>query len=344
MMEIISVHVLGHLDPYDSYGLVTCELLRNLDRASVFVNASASGDRQIDTQPRDIKRLSARTMLPSNGSIVLGPPSEGMLVEGKRVAVTMFESTRIPRTWAEILNQMDAVIVPSQFCYESFIESGVTPELMHLVPLGIGEIYQPIERSTERPLTFLAFMDRGMRKGGNLAIQAFVKAFGDRDDVKLLLKSRIARVPYSFTNSNIELIQEDMTEDELFELYRQCDVLINPHRGEGFGLIPREFAATGGIALTTAWSGTADCLDAWGYSLPYDLEPAKWENFPFADDENHGRWALPNIEAIADVLIEVDANIDHYREQSANKSATARHLYKWREFALGVLNVWESVK
>lgn len=86
-------------------------------------------------------------------------------------------------------------------------------------------------------MTFLAFGDRGLRKGGFTAIQAFQMAFHGNKRYRLIVKARAPKNIELFPGGNIELIQQDMTEQELYELYCRCDVLINPNRGEGFGLL-----------------------------------------------------------------------------------------------------------
>jgi hypothetical protein len=278
-MNAITVYTSQHWDMADSYGLIACQLARHLTALGVRVNAMSLGKTVMDSQPDDVRAVTSRPILPTFGGIAMGYPTNyhhhAPLHYGPRMALTMFESSKLPQDWIAPLNDMHAVIVPSEFCRTVFMDSGVTAPV-HVVPLGVGDIYRYQERSTGRPLTFLAFFDRGERKGGMMAQQAFTRAFGDDMRYKLILKARAAKPGRALvlTNPNIEVIHQDMSEQELYELYCRCDVLINPHKGEGFGLLPREFAATGGFALTTGWSGTADAIEQWGYALPYTLETA----------------------------------------------------------------------
>lgn len=350
-MDVISIYAPGNLDIYDSYGLIACELLRHLDASGVYVNAFSRGNRNHENQPEDIARLTRQPVRPSCGGLFLGYPTgyadhtNALGQIGNRIAITMFESSKIPGAWVEPLNEMDAVIVPSRFCFDVFADCGVSKDLLHIVPLGISEAYQPITRNTERPLTFLAFLDRGARKGGHAAVQAFVKAFGDRDDVQLILKSREPKVRIEITNPNIKVVQEDMTEAELAELYGRCDVLINPNKGEGFGLIPREFAATGGIALATDWSGTADDIDAWGYPLPYNLVPADWAGARNLEGQDLGVWAEPDIEGIADILLySIFPHRERLQREAMANAPYIHKLYNWQSFALSVFDIWNEVK
>lgn len=347
-MTNITVYAPGHYDMADSYGLIACQLARHLTRLGVRVNAVAMGKTVLASQPDDIRAVTSRPILPSLGGIVLGYPTHyhlqsALLFHGPRVAVTMFESSKLPSDWIAPLNDMDAVIVPSSFCETVFRESGVSVPI-HVVPLGVGDVYQYAPRAEGRPLTFLAFFDRGERKGGMVAQQAFTYAFGDDMRYKLILKARTAKPGRELvlTNRNIEVIHQDMSEEELYALYCRCDVLINPHKGEGFGLLPREAAASGMFALTTGWSGTADAIGEWGYALPYKLEPAKWAGHKIFEGMDLGMWAKLDPVAVAAELETVAATWQWTKQLLPAKAQAARELYSWRVFAERVLAIWKE--
>eukprot|EP00300_Choanocystis_sp_HF-7_P014113 c18570_g1_i4.p1 GENE.c18570_g1_i4~~c18570_g1_i4.p1 ORF type:complete len:377 (+),score=52.40 c18570_g1_i4:427-1557(+) len=57
---------------------------------------------------------------------------------------TMFETDRIPNGWHQRLNQMDEVWVPSKFGAETFLENGVDPEKIVVIPEPIDtDLYDP---------------------------------------------------------------------------------------------------------------------------------------------------------------------------------------------------------
>lgn len=345
-MTAITVYAAKNYDIADSYGLIACQLVRHLTRLGVHVNAAGLGETVMDNQPEDVRAVTSRPLRPSLGGIVLGYPTNyahqgALLYCGPRIAITMFESTRLPSGWVEPLNDMDAMIVPSWFCADVFKACGVTVPV-HVVPLGVGEVYAWAERPKDRPLTFLAFLDRGLRKGGVVAEKAFLRAFGDDPNYRLILKSRNAKVPLNYGNRNITAIHQDMSEAELYQLYLSADVLINAHRGEGFGMIPREFAATGGIAMTTAWSGTADGLGEWGLPLPYTLVKAGWEDNKLLEGQELGSWAEPDIAGVAHALQTVAANREAYQAWAKRAAHRAAALYSWRQFAEQVLSIWKD--
>lgn len=349
-MDAVNVCFPGHIDPYDSYGLIGCQLARYLSRTGVHTNLLAMGRRELDSQDSELAALVTKPMLVALGAIFLGYPTgyknhaNPLAHLGPRICITMFESSKILPAWIAPLNEMDAVIVPSRFCADVFRECGVSAPI-HVVPLGVGEVYQYQERSQGRPLTFLAFLDRGARKGGLVATKAFGRAFGEDMNYRLLLKARTPKnkdVTVDYVEPNIEIIDRDMSEQELYELYLSCDVLINPHKGEGFGLIPREFAASGGLALTTAWSGTAGEIDHWGVPLPYTLEKATWPGHKRLEGQDLGDWAAVDVDRLATQLQTVAASFDYYRSLLPGKAWWARRLYSWPTFAERVLEIWKE--
>lgn len=320
----------------ESYGVIANQLVKHL--LAIGVNAVALGVDRPD-MPKEAPFPDAQ------GAIYMGwPTSYSMfppVLPGRRIAITMHESSRCPDAWIAPLNTMDAVIVPSQFCVDVFRSGGVTAPI-YVVALGVGEIYQPAERKPQTPMRFLAFLDRGERKGGLIAVRAFMKAFGDDPDYQLVLKMRRREHTLELLSSNIELIQFDMTEQELHELYCSCDVMIAPTACEGFGLLPREFAATGGIALATNYGGTADDLDQWGWPLAYTLGPANWRDLPSYEEDDFGEWAVVNVDALAEKLRDVADNRESYAHTAQTLAPNVHKLYSWRKFAEQVYVVWRG--
>ncbi len=333
-------------DPYDSYGLIANALAQHLDAHGVRINAlQRDGVRMHTTQSEAVRAIVGQPIRPSMGGLLLGYPTEfaqrfPLTRTGPRVAITMFESTQLPPGWVEALNNCDAVIVPSEWLAPVFRANGVTAPV-YVVPLGLSEAYQYVERDPERePFTFLAFADRGARKGWMDAVRCFAELFRDDDSTRLILKTRPSTQLPRFANRNIEVLAEDLSEADMAALYARCDCLVWPSRGEGFGLPPREFAATGGVTIATAWSGMADHLEEWGLGVHYDLVPA-WDTHPRF--HGLGQWAQPDRMELCGKMHAVRL----YREEGlafGRRAAEAvRRLYRWEDFAAAVLAIWNEV-
>ena len=321
-------------DIADSYGRKASELRGHLLRQGVPVNAFGVN-------------APAQPITLALGGIVLGYPTNaprfGALASmGRRLMVTAWESTKVPAGWVDQLNTFDAISVGSTFVRRVFLAEGVTRPI-HVHPLGVGSAYKRWERGGKRPFTFLAFTDRGRRKGGREALQAFVKAFGDDPSVRLILKSRAGRPPQNpALNPNIEIIAQDLSESELAGLYTRCDCLIFPTMGEGFGLPPREFAATGGLVLATNWGGTADNLAQWGIPLHYKLGKA-WIGHKGFETKPLGEWAYPDMDHLI-MLLQWVAGMPLATRNAlgAEFAYNAHRLYSWERFAQSVYEVWHG--
>jgi len=238
---------------------------------------------------------------------------------------------------------MDHIITPTAWGKQLFESNGVTTPIT-VTRLGLNPAYRLRQRPPldGRPITFLTFIDRGKRKGGIAATNAFIDAFGDDPKVKLIIKGRRAMIKLGFINPNIETVQQDMTEEELADLYARCDVLVNPNMGEGFGLIPREFAATGGIALATGWAGTGEDLDKWGWSLPYTLEKADWRGARQLEGKDLGVWAKPDISGVAGVMKHVVKNFSWYQQEAIRRAEALPEFYNWDQYASLIYKRWRD--
>lgn len=337
-------------DPADSYGRLSIELSDHLQLAGWHVNEMTLGSPVRQT-----------VMKVTTGGILLGYPTNffkfgAMVNMGVKTAITMFESNRLPVGWSDVLNTCASVIVPAQFLVKVFRESGVTVPV-HVVPLGISPAFHesvrrklPRKLSAETPFKGLVIGDRGNRKNFHEAAMAWHKAFGDDPRYQLTIKTRSdamtrinpetgESVHFGISNPNMRLIEEDYTDEQLATLYREHHLMIFPTRGEGFGLPPREFAATGGVVLATEWGGTADDIAQWGVPIPAHLETA-WQGTPKFYG-NCGEWGAPDMDAMPILLKQVAGNYDDYASAAIRAAGYVQTHYTWQRFVRSVGAIYE---
>jgi glycosyltransferase involved in cell wall biosynthesis len=339
-------------DPNSGYGRMALELVRRFAGRGIQANAMGLHYTPIHFpgHDADTRHLLSRPIVPTVGGIVMGYPTLhehfGPLANaGPKVAVTMFESSELPDGWVEALNQCQAVIVPTPHQENIFRDNGVTAPL-HVLPLGVSDHFfagqqRPMfEHSEARPYTFLALGDRGDRKGWKEALQAFHIAFQGRKDVRLILKARRGGgPPFNIDVPGVVLMRRDLSDIELRRLYESVDCMVYPAYGEGFGLPPREFAASAGPAIVNEW--WADDVRKWGYPVGYTMTKA-WEGHD--KHEGLGTWAVPNVPDLVKLMKHMVEGERKYQIYMGWRSSVhVRRLYSWEKFAAGVWKIYQQV-
>ena len=127
-------------------------------------------------------------------------------------------------------------------------------------------------------------------KGIDLLLEAYGRAFTSNDDVCLVLKSFGSRTFYRGQTADeavrafqavpgspeLVLIDDDLAFDEIPALYRACDVLVQPYRGEGFCLPALEALACGLPVIVTDGGSTNDFVPAeCGWRVPSRRVPPR---------------------------------------------------------------------
>lgn len=322
--------------PAESYGRIALEISDQFARMGHYVNRLGGFDPAKDG---DRFRLAM-------GGILLGYPTlwelyTPLVNRGVRLALTMFESTILPEGWVERLNQADGIVVPSVWQVKVFRDNGITKPI-RVIPLGISEAFcQPKKREVSDPFTFIAFADRGYRKGWWHAVQAFVQAFGSSPKHRLILKTREAEMKGAFSNANIEVVTDQMDDAGLVSLYHRSHVMLASNCAEGFGFLAREFAGTGGVSMATNFGGTADDLHWWGLPIPYTMGTA-WPD----DDLWHGKlgkWAEPDIPALVALMRHVAEHYTSYTDFGIQAAGFVRSNYRWQVFSQQVCEFWQEL-
>lgn len=362
-------------EPYSSYGIISSYLLYYLSQKGIHVNPFSviNEDGHVvmkyPEQSDVIHELLENTMKPTVGGIVLGYPTlmdqyGPLLEQGPMVLITGWESTKMPNGWVEAFHHpnLKAIIVWSEWNKQMMIDEGVkTP--IYVVPLGINDIYQYYRRPARKVYRFLTVGDRHIRKGWDLAVKAFAKAFGERDDVELIIKTRDMgnkfglvyplgdglmtwdgkRFEYAGQKINtIRIVDEDLDEFEMYELYKSVDCVVSLYRGEGFGWFAREMVATGGKAIVTKWG--ADDYESWAYGVDYEMVPAWQGHRKF---EGLGEWAEADVDHAAKQMLHLvkqeRTNVQYSRYNAEQSARRVRKLCDWQRFIDEIWAIWERV-
>jgi len=248
----------------------------------------------------------------------------GFLIEhkGKIYDWLHVENDVMTKNWEEPIKEIDYVLSPSKHCIDGFERSGVNKEkLLDLSPNGLDKniFNHEIEPTDQFKDKFFIFANGAgqPRKGFDLLIEAYGKAFTKEDNVVLFIKDggygnmEYMREFIEKHNRNSDAptliyLHQRWTPEQLAAFYRRAAVggcFINSHRAEAFGLTICEALACGCRVGTTGWGGNLDyCNDKNSTLFGYDLVPSTFHKNQveryYGDDEKP-EWAEPKVEDIS---------------------------------------------
>ena len=229
-------------------------------------------------------------------SLQITIPNEWKKIAPVNIGYTAgIETNKISPHWIQPSNQMDKILVVSNFAKKGF-ENGVytaqdqrTGQQIHnfKCEAPIQVINYPVRRfeSSEIELNlttdfnFLVVAQGGPRKNLANTIKWFVEEFKNDQNVGLICKTHLAgasQMDREAITANIKnilaqhqdrkckvyLLHGDMKEAEMTALYTHPKVkaLVSLSHGEGFGLPIFEAAYYGLPVITTEWSGPTDFM------------------------------------------------------------------------------------
>jgi glycosyltransferase involved in cell wall biosynthesis len=354
------VRYYGLLRSCASWAKVGRQLVLALAETGVSVCASELSDEFYDPRfriPRKLKSLIDRKVKETVALTFSDPTEYGRFVsEIPCVGILVHEATAWPALWiAGAQRYLYRAVVPSHFCYRTLADSGFPAPRISIVPHGVDtSVYSPKSRIWPGERSCLRFLFVGTisrRKGLDLLLSAFSKAFAPSDKVTLVLRINVqpnsnkrAYVDNQWERNvtrmrnrgyKVSVIRQWLSEMQMASLYRSVDLLCQPSRGEGFCCPVLEAMACGTPVLTTGWSGTVDLVDeSVGYPIRnFALVPAG--DMLYGRDSNTfgGLMAEPNPVEIAETLRAIYVNRCSLQGRAGCAANRARE-YSWKVVAM----------
>ncbi|BAY36704.1 group 1 glycosyl transferase [Nostoc sp. NIES-2111] len=159
-------------------------------------------------------------------------------------------------------NLADVVIANSEFTKASYATAGLDVEKVRVVPYGAPPITTEVSEgsSSAEPLRFLWAGTFSIRKGAHYLLKAW-KKLQPNSQARLSVFGAL-ELPSSLVQDLPKEIKISGTvpRSELYELYRQADVLVFPTLCDGFGMVVTEAFAQGLPVITTNRAGAADLV------------------------------------------------------------------------------------
>lgn len=262
--------------------------------------------------------------------ISLQLPNEWQKVEGAfNVGMSaVVETDRCNPKWVDACNNMDRVIVPSNFCKTVLQRSGNLKVDTRVVPESFpDQVFSQIEQIDLSPIEsqtnfLLVGQLTGMRPENDrknifYTVKWFCEEFEGRKDVSLVVKSNLgtncsihrAQLTSVFTTllrevrkgeyPKVHLINGEMSTNEIISLYKskKISALLSLTKGEGFGLPILEAAACDLPVICTDWSGHMDFMGLGKHvGVEYDLVDIPENRVDNEVFLKGARWAQPREE------------------------------------------------
>ena len=279
------------------------------------------------------------------------PPDFSRPSAGRLALIVPWEFGAVPISWVDqIEKNVDELWVPSKFVRDVFVRCGVSPRRIAVVPNGVkAEIFRP-EGNSWRPaeasgFTFLFVGGAIERKGIDLLVNAYQQAFTARDDVTLIVKDigsktfyrHMSLVPWAQEQAKkplspkILVLTDDLNEAKLAELYRGCDALVLPYRGEGFGMPLIEAMACGKPVIATGEGPASEfCTPDSSYLISAKTVPIPNGIEGLGELAAEPTWFEPDAEELARAMREVYEHREEAALRGAGAAERIRPAYSWR--------------
>ena len=295
---------------------------------------------------------SVRVPDPAPGVSQSWPPEFEPVTDGPTVVILPWEFGPPPREWLEkVRSKVDRVWVPSDYVRRGYLDAGMPAGIVETIPSGAdvdaftpdGPVYELPQRAS---CTFLFVGGTTWRKGADVLVEGWRRAFGPDDDVQLVIKDfgvggayrnqtagdQIKQLAASGTTAPIVYIEEHLDFDELPALYRAADAVVLPYRAEGFCLPAVEAMASGVPVIHNGEGPTGEFVgDIGGWPLPATRVPVSaTSGLPELAGPGYVHEVDPDV--LAEHLRAVAADADERRQRGARARERALE-FSWERFA-----------
>ena len=194
----------------------------------------------------------------------------------------------------------DYIAVPSRYSQRSFIEEGIDPKKVLVVPI-CREKNVMFPRTPKKLDHFTVLCTGGnfYRKGLFYLLEAWRKL--NLEDAELIFKGDVPKeFEYLLQSKNITRITRHLSDEEMADLYTKAHVFTLPSIDEGFGMVVAEAMAAGLPVIVSENVGAADGIENGkeGFVVPIRSSDALAEKIKFFYD--HPDW----IQRMGDAVLE----------------------------------------
>ncbi|MHC5062363.1 MAG: glycosyltransferase family 4 protein [Planctomycetota bacterium] len=268
-----------------------------------------------------------------------------------------WEYGAIPSELSPVVTQeADRVIVHSRAVQRAVLAAGSEPGRVLRIPHGVdGEVFNEKDPAMPEILGFkgqrpavLFVGELIWRKGFDIWLKLLLSAHARGMPVCAVVKTPgggskyagyqmrelLERCTRDAPGLEIMVVEDNLEPGEMAALYRACDLLLHPYRGEGFCLPVLEASACGLPVLTTAGGSTDDFTD------PSLGIPAARRFVELAGAHEGRPFVLePDASKSVELFIDRLARIGEYRAKAEAAAGSQRRIHTWDRAAACLENL-----
>lgn len=254
-----------------------------------------------------------------------------------------WEDVVYPKHFVEELNKYAHVVFAiSNFVRDVLVANGVNVPVMVLHhAFDQNFTIEKFDLPTTRTFKFLHISSGKKRKGIDVLVKSFDRAFSDQDDVTLILKT--SNIPDDDTrailkqrkgNAHLLHFYNDLTFGQINYLQSISQCHVYPSRSEGFGLPILEAMGHKKLVITTRYSGQIDfCNDENSVLIDYRMKDAYESEIVFVGS----KWAEPDANQLTAKMREIYEsfklnNLRDFQDKMEKGFQTARTM-TWQKVA-----------
>ena len=254
----------------------------------------------------------------------------------------------LPSGFAKHYKSCDYLCAPSNFAKQVFINSGIPAQDIKVIPHGINvSDYKKISTvllPTNKKFKILANIAQNhLRKNIPGLLEAYGKAFTNKDDVCLIIKGKERPVVAPFEvslndclknfdkkfpkHAEVKVFSEFI--EDISSLYRSVDANFTMAHCEGFYFPGLESIASGKIVIAPNWGGQLDFLDASNALLVDGKEERAVPKSMYWEPKNDAIWFRPSVDDAVEKLRYAHQNFEKLNADIDTQRPNVYDKYDW---------------
>jgi hypothetical protein len=238
--------------------------------------------------------------------------SPAWMAPSYRVGRWVWETPHFPESWRFAFEIVHEIWAPSEFCGSVFRAAGDVP--VRVVPHAVTPPPDSgidmrkrlsVAEDAFMGLTLMDITSCPERKNPWAHVVAWKRAFVNDPHAVLVLKVRTGKRTKIVlrelqeligSDTNIRVLTDELSEEEIGALQRGCDAYLSLHRSEGYGLTVHEALLCGKLTIATNWSANAEYGPGFANYRGVDFDMVRYRDWTAHYDDTGFHWAEASVD------------------------------------------------